>query len=67
MKGAGSPKLFFENLDLTPIHPVLWTGLQGRLGLPVVDRRVFIMGVGVSLLIYYLSGRTMLKWSLHDG
>lgn len=28
MKGAGSPKLLFENLDLTPIHPTLWKGLH---------------------------------------
>jgi len=28
MKGVGSPKLLFENLDLTPIHPTLWTGLH---------------------------------------
>jgi len=28
MEGAGSPKLLFENLDLTPIHPILWTGLD---------------------------------------
>ena len=28
MKGVGSPKLLFENLDLTPIHPILWTGLH---------------------------------------
>jgi len=28
MKGAGSPKLLFENLDLTPIHPTLWKDLH---------------------------------------
>lgn len=28
MKEAGSPKLLFENLDLTPIHPTLWKGLH---------------------------------------
>ena len=28
MKEFGSPKLLFENLDLTPIHPILWTGLH---------------------------------------
>ena len=28
MKRAGSPKLLFENLDLTPIHTTLWTGLH---------------------------------------
>ncbi len=28
MKGVGSPKLLFENLDLTPIHPTLWTDLH---------------------------------------
>ena len=28
MKEAGSPKLLFENLDLTPIHPILWTDLH---------------------------------------
>jgi len=28
MKEAGSPKLLFENLDLTPIQPILWTGLH---------------------------------------
>ena len=28
MKGVGSPKLLFENLDLTPIHPILWTDLH---------------------------------------
>jgi hypothetical protein len=28
MKGAGSPKLLFENLDLTPIHSILWTDLH---------------------------------------
>jgi hypothetical protein len=27
MEGAGSPKLF-ENLDLTPIHPILWKDLH---------------------------------------
>jgi hypothetical protein len=25
---VGSPKLLFENLDLTPIHSILWTGLH---------------------------------------
>jgi hypothetical protein len=37
MKKVGSPKLLFENLDLTPIHSILWTGLhtQGP-GRPVV-------------------------------
>jgi hypothetical protein len=24
MKETGSPKVLFENLDLTPIHPILW-------------------------------------------
>ena len=28
MKEAGSPKLLFESLDLTPIQPILWTGLH---------------------------------------
>ena len=28
MKETGSPKLLFENLDLTPIHTILWTGLH---------------------------------------
>jgi len=28
MKEVGSPKLLFENLDLTPIHPILWTSLH---------------------------------------
>ena len=28
MKGVGSPKILFENLDLTPIHPTLWTDLH---------------------------------------
>jgi hypothetical protein len=28
MKEAGSPKLLFENLDLIPIHPILWMGLH---------------------------------------
>jgi len=28
MEGIGSPKLLFENLDLTPTHPILWTGLR---------------------------------------
>ena len=28
MKGAGSPKLLFENLDLTPIHSILWKDLH---------------------------------------
>jgi len=28
MKGVGSTKLLFENLDLTPIHPILWIGLH---------------------------------------
>jgi len=28
VKEAGSPKQLFENLDLTPIHPILWTGLH---------------------------------------
>jgi hypothetical protein len=28
MKETGSPKLLFENLDLTPIHPILWLGLH---------------------------------------
>ena len=27
-KEVGSPKLLFENLDLTPIHSILWTGLH---------------------------------------
>jgi len=28
MKETGSPKLLFENLDLTPINPILWTDLH---------------------------------------
>ena len=28
MKETGSPKLLFENHDLTPIHPTLWTKLH---------------------------------------
>ncbi len=28
MKEVGSPKLLFENLDLTPIHSILWTDLH---------------------------------------
>jgi hypothetical protein len=28
MKESGSPGILFENLDLTPIHPILWTGLH---------------------------------------
>ncbi len=28
MKGVGSPKLLFENLDLTPIRPTLWKDLH---------------------------------------
>jgi hypothetical protein len=28
VKEAGSPKLLFENMDLTPIHPILWTDLH---------------------------------------
>jgi hypothetical protein len=28
LKEAGSPKLLFENLDLTPIHPILWKNLH---------------------------------------
>jgi hypothetical protein len=28
MKETGSPKELFENLDLTPIHSILWTGLH---------------------------------------
>jgi len=28
MKEVGSPRLLFENLDLTPIHSILWTGLH---------------------------------------
>ena len=28
MKETGSPKLMFENLNLTPIHPILWTALH---------------------------------------
>jgi len=25
---VGSPRLLFKNLDLTPIHPILWKGLH---------------------------------------
>jgi len=28
VKEVGSPKLLFENLDLTPIQPILWTDLH---------------------------------------
>jgi hypothetical protein len=36
MKEEGSPKVLFENLDLTPIHLILWTGLhQNGPGRPV--------------------------------
>ena len=36
MKETGSPKLLFESLDLTPIHPILWIGLrQSGPGRPV--------------------------------
>ena len=27
-KEVGSPKLLFKNLDLTPIHSILWTDLH---------------------------------------
>jgi len=27
-KKIGSPKLLFKRLDLTPIQPILWTGLH---------------------------------------
>ena len=27
-KETGSPKLLFENVDLTPIHSILWTDLH---------------------------------------
>jgi hypothetical protein len=30
MKEVGSPRLLFESLDLTPIHPILWMGLHGE-------------------------------------
>ena len=30
MKEIGSPKLGFENLDLTPIHTILWTKLHTK-------------------------------------
>ena len=37
MKETGSPKLLFKNLDLTPIHSILWTGLHTEgPGRPVV-------------------------------
>jgi len=28
MNGVGSPKLLFENLDITPIQPTLWKDLH---------------------------------------
>jgi hypothetical protein len=28
MREVSSPKILFENLDLTSIHPILWTGLH---------------------------------------
>ena len=28
VKEVGSPILLFENVDLTPIHSILWTGLH---------------------------------------
>ena len=28
MREIGSPKVLFENLDLLPIYPILWTGLH---------------------------------------
>jgi len=28
MKETGSPKFLFENLDLTPIHHILWKNLH---------------------------------------
>ncbi|MFP3952089.1 MAG: transposase [Candidatus Bathyarchaeia archaeon] len=28
MKDVGSPRILFENLDLTPIQDILWTGLH---------------------------------------
>jgi hypothetical protein len=37
VKEVGSPRLLFKNLDLTPIHPILWKGLhQGGPGKPVI-------------------------------
>jgi hypothetical protein len=37
MRKIGSPKVLFENLDLTPIHPILWKGLhQGGPRKPVI-------------------------------
>jgi hypothetical protein len=37
MKKTGSPKLLFENVDLSPIHPILWFGLhQDGSGRPVI-------------------------------
>jgi hypothetical protein len=36
MQKTGSPKLSFENVDLSPIRPILWIGLhQDGLGRPV--------------------------------
>ncbi len=36
-KETGSPMLLFENVDLTPIHSILWTGLhRDGPGRPVV-------------------------------
>jgi len=46
---TGSPKLLFENLDLTPIYSILWTDLHTEgLGRPVVyqpewDLRVLML------------------------
>ena len=37
VKEVGSPRLLFKNLDLTPIHPILWKGLhRGGPGKPVI-------------------------------
>ena len=41
-KGVGSPKLLFENLDLTPVQSILWKGLHREgAGKPVVYNPVW--------------------------
>jgi hypothetical protein len=42
-KKTGSLELLFESLDLTPIHPILWSGLHRVEYDPVWDLRALVL------------------------
>ena len=68
MKKVGSPKLLFENLDLTPIHSILWTGLhRNGPGRPVKYQPEWDLRVAVEGFIRRVWNRLAFSWLTWQG